>query len=272
MLEARGHEVYRMSRGSPSGEKDLAADLTDPNSVVEALRAARPEAVVHLAGTSNLADTEAARAFAINAEGTRNLLVACEQADGPRRILVASSAYVYGDTGGGLARETDALHPENEYGRSKLEMERIALAFARHREVLIVRPFNYTGLGHPAHFLVPKVIRLIRKGGSDASFVDPDIVRDFSDVRWIAAAYAHVLEMAAAPPVLNFCSGIAMRLDNLVELACRVAGARHRMRCGPSLRASVPCRSLAGSSQLLEQTTGLVSPDFAETLKWMLAS
>jgi nucleoside-diphosphate-sugar epimerase len=116
------------------------------------------------------------------------------------------------------------------------------------------------------------LIRLIREGSSDASFVDPEIVRDFSDVRWIAAAYAHVLEMESAPPVLNFCSGVPMQLRSLVELARRVAGARQEVRCGPSLGAPVPCRSLAGSSALLKATTGLVSPDFAGTLKWMLAS
>lgn len=61
---------------------------------------------------------------AANAEGTGNLARAAAAAGA--RMLYVSTDYVFDGTRGNY-RETDAVHPISEYGRSKLEGERLAL-------------------------------------------------------------------------------------------------------------------------------------------------
>src|SRR5207244_12524300 len=73
------------------------ADLADPEALAGAVRDARPEAVVHLAGQAipSLAQRDAAATIQVNVVGTANVLAALEPFPGTR-LVYASSADVYG--------------------------------------------------------------------------------------------------------------------------------------------------------------------------------
>lgn len=261
LLKERGHEVRGLS------SKDC--DIRDAAAVRDAVGAARPDKVIHLAGTPNLPDSQADHALSINVDGTVNLLEACERLPArPSRIILASSCYVYGDTGGAAMEESGALHPTGAYGRSKLEMERAAARWSGRLHILIARPFNYTGRGHGEQFLIPKLVRAFRETAPDASFVAPDIVRDFSDVRWVASVYAALLDLPQQAAAVNVCSGAATPLTELVDLLERLTGRRARAR-PPATRAM---RSgLVGSPSRL-RTLGIAASPYSlsDTLKWML--
>lgn len=260
LLRERGHEVVGIS------SKDC--DIRDGVAVRDAVASARPESVIHLAGTPNVPDSAADIAYSVNAQGTANLLEACERLPvRPRRILLASSCYVYGDKGSGAMDEEAPLHPTGAYGKSKLEMERAAARWSGRLPILVIRPFNYTGRGHADRFLVPKLVQAFRQAAPDASFVAPGIVRDFSDVRWVAAAYAALLDARAVPPAVNVCSGAATALSDLIDMLERLTGKRARLR--PPAGGATRSR-LVGSPARLRQL-GVAGPSWplSDTLRWM---
>lgn len=87
----------------------------------------RPEWIIHPAAMTDVdgCERDALRAHAINAVGAENLALAAKR-HGARMLLV-STDYVFDGTKGNY-REDDAPSPINEYGRSKLQGERLVLA------------------------------------------------------------------------------------------------------------------------------------------------
>jgi dTDP-4-dehydrorhamnose reductase len=119
-------------------------DITDSKSVREWLLRARPDAVVLSAAYTRVDDCETHRdlAFAVNAEGPRNVAVACREAGA--KLLFVSTDYVFNGRKNGPYVEDDPVDPLNVYGLSKLAGENhIRAEWADH---LIVRTSWLYGL------------------------------------------------------------------------------------------------------------------------------
>ena len=67
---------------------------------------------------------------AVNVEGTLNVLLAARD-EGVRRVIIASSSSVYGNTGDAAALRDAVPDPLSPYAVSKLAAERYAVSFAR---------------------------------------------------------------------------------------------------------------------------------------------
>lgn len=99
ILVREGHEVFGMTRNEASknaisgmGASPLVADALDRQSVIDSLREARPEIVIHqLTSLSNYSLEDNAR---IRTLGTRNLVDA-SQAAGVRRMIAQSISWTY---------------------------------------------------------------------------------------------------------------------------------------------------------------------------------
>jgi nucleoside-diphosphate-sugar epimerase len=262
LLRDRGYDVHGLSSND--------CDIRDSSALRDAVAERKPNYVVHLAGTPNLPDSEAEKVFSVNVDGTVNLLKACEGlAERPRKIILVSSSFVYGDTGVAPASEDAPLESSGAYGKSKREMERAAAHWFGRIPILVVRPFNYTGIGHGAQFLVPKLVRLFHERGADASFVDANVVRDYSDVRWVAGVYAHLLERPECGMAVNICSGVATSLPSLVGLLEEVTG--HRVAKRPQPGKSMRKTALVGQPKRLFGMLARPSPySVRDTLSWMV--
>lgn len=262
LLKERGCEVHGLS--------SAACDIRDAAAVQEAVSSIRPEKVLHLAGTPNLPDSEADRAYTVNVQGTINLLEACARlSPRPTGIILASSCYVYGDTGALPAREKAPLRPTAAYGRSKVEMEYAARRWTKVLPIVIARPFNYTGVGHNENYLVPKLVHAFMRKDDEMSFVDPDIVRDFSDVRWVARAYMALVECGPPGAEINLCSGVGTRLSHLIDILQDLTGHTPRRRRAEGSKVT----ALVGQPDRLLNLGVALSPyRLEDTLRWMLAS
>ena len=146
--EAAGHTVW-----------PLAADLTDKAAVAAEVAQVQPTAVVHLAAISFVGHADDAAFYSVNVLGTVNLLAALAALPvPPTKVLVASSANVYGNCDASPITEAQPPAPVNHYATSKLAMEHMALTYADRLPVVITRPFNYTGPGQAPQFLIPKLV------------------------------------------------------------------------------------------------------------------
>jgi nucleoside-diphosphate-sugar epimerase len=249
-------------------------DLTRPETLPPVIAEARADYVIHLAAQSFVAHEDASAFYRVNTLGTTHLLDALLAGGRPlRRVVLASSANVYGNTTADPITESTPAAPANHYAASKVAMELLAATYTDRLPIVITRPFNYTGAGQPARFLVPKLVEHFADRRPFIELGNLDVVRDFSDVRAIVAAYVRLLSVEKTPPVINLCSGVGRSLREIMDELTRLSGHRIEVRVNPAFVRTSEVHRLVGSAATLRATVGnLPYQDFRETLAWMLAA
>lgn len=249
-LQAAGIEVLG------AGEAD-GFDLMRPETLVSALAAAQPDYVVHLAALSSVTHDNAAQLYAVNTVGTTHLLEAiaksCPQV---RKVLLASSANVYGNSQADPIDEDVPPAPVNHYAASKLAMEFMARTWFDRLPILIARPFNYTGPGQTEQFLIPKLVAHYAQRRPVMELGNIDVERDFSNVRMVADAYTRLLMVDAAGVVVNVCSGTGRSLRSVLEQLQSITGHAPQLRVAEHLVRRADLRRLVGSNQKLRGLIG----------------
>lgn len=265
------HSIHGAMHGGLA--QRFAADLRDYAKVEQIIDDLRPDMVVHLAAIANVAHGDVSDLYSSNVVGTRNLLHAlARQADRPAKVMIASSANIYGNRRGGILTEDMAPAPANDYGVSKVAGEVLAGVYADRLPIITVRPFNYTGRGQSENFLIPKIVGHIRRKADCIELGNIDVARDFSDVRAVVDAYARLLSAPdAVGGTFNICSGQARTLAEVLDLAGRISGHEMKVQVNPAFVRSDEVRTLCGSKARLESVIGQFEmTDLLETLSWML--
>lgn len=276
-LAARGHTVTAMARqaGRPRHPAIASwhfADLVDLPATRAVVADARPDAVVHLAAISFVGHANVLELYTSNVVGTRNLLEALSDHALAGQAIIASSANVYGNRTAGPLHEGLQPDPRSDYALSKLACEHIATMYGDRVPSVIVRPFNYTGVGQSDQFIIPKIVGHTRIGAAEIELGNLEVARDFSDVRFFAEAIARLVETPKAQgQTVNICSGRAVTLIELLALVAELSDHRMVVRTNPSFVRAQEVERLWGDDRLLQQLIGPISgPTLAETLEWML--
>jgi GDP-6-deoxy-D-talose 4-dehydrogenase len=277
-LFAANAEVHGLSRpgvvgGCPDNVTQHEVDLTDMDGLTRVVRDIRPDVVVHLAGISFVAHSNASEIYTSNLIGSRNLLQALSDAElDLSSVLLASSANVYGNQQAGVLTEQTPTQPVNDYGISKLAMEHVARLFADSLPITIVRPFNYTGVGQSTDFVIPKIIDHVRRRVPTIQLGNLDVERDFSDVRGVVDCYMRLLSsQQATGRTFNVCSGRGSTLKQVIELAQRLSGHELAIETNPALVRGNEVKTLYGDNHELRDAIGdLRMPPLESTLKWMI--
>ena len=268
-LAQRGWEVCGL------GEQ---TDLADSAALAHAVAQARPQAVIHLAAIAFVghgnADTDADAFYRVNLLGTRHLLAALVALpQPPARVLLVSSANVYGNQTEGMMDEATPPQPANDYAVSKLAMEHMAQLWITRLPITIVRPFNYTGVGQSTDFLLPKIVDHFRRRAATIELGNLDVRRDFSDVRAVVNAYCRLLDVPAATGVtVNVCSGHSHSLRDILAMAEQITGHTLQVQVNPALVRANEVKNLLGNPAYLRTLVGTdwASPSLPDTLHWML--
>lgn len=273
-LRSRGYVVVGLSSGVSSADRDVLCDLTDAAAVRAAVLDASPTHVVHLAALAFVGHGDARAFYDVNLFGTLNLLGALgELPRRPSKVLVASSANVYGTPGVEVIDESVCPAPVNHYACSKLAMEHMVRTWFARLPIVLTRPFNYTGSGQDEKFLIPKIVGHFRRRADVIELGNLDVSRDFSDVRDVANAYASLLESDAESEIFNLCSGRAVMLRDILDVAAAFSGHRIRVEVNQSLVRSSEIPVLRGSPDKLKRAIGFRSRfTLEETLAWMLGT
>ena len=265
-LRASGHEIIDPEVASPGFE------LTKRDSLVAAFAATEPDAVIHLAAISFVGHGDPADFYRVNTVGTTNLLEAAAGARRrPTKLILASSANIYGNSL--LSPLTETMHaaPVNHYACSKLAMEFLARQWFDRLAIVVARPFNYTGVGQSPSFLVPKIVDHFRRRAEVIELGNLDVARDFSDVRDVAAAYAGLLDAPVGGEIVNICSGQSYSLQWIIDRCTEISGHRLEVVVNPAFVRADEIKTLTGSPAKFDAITGgIARHDFSVTLQWML--
>ncbi|MDG6773615.1 GDP-mannose 4,6-dehydratase [Thiomicrorhabdus sp. ZW0627] len=252
----------------------LGSDLTDRESVFKEVISANPNFVVHLAGISFAAESDHEAIYRVNVIGTMNLLDALCQLQQPlNKVVLASSATVYGNVENEVLSESLCPKPLSHYGCSKLSMEHMAQNYFEKLPVLVARPFNYTGVGHAEQFLVPKIVNAYLARKNVIELGNLDVSREFNDVRDVCKIYMDLLECDFRSDVVNICSGKTISLLQIIELMNQIAGYEISVNINPDFVRDNEIKNLSGDVTKLKD---LVQPTFRfqieDTLRWMYGS
>jgi len=274
-LERHGWEVWGTGATVATGPaRFLQADLLDVAALQHVVEQVEADAVFHLAAIAFVGHGSPADFYEVNLVGTRNLLQALAGlARPPQSVLLASSANVYGNATQGRLPETTPFHPANDYAVSKAAMEMVARLWQDKLPLVVVRPFNYTGVGQSVDFLVPKIVDHFKRRTAHMELGNLHVWRDFSDVRDVVRAYRQLAEACPAGETVNICSGRTHSLRELLDMAGEITGHRLEVRVNPAFVRANEVETLYGDPTRLAQLLGGWSPrPLAETLSWMLAS
>lgn len=136
----------------PSNLRTVIGDVRDYGKVFEACKGA--DCVFHLAAQLPISNLPKETVWAVNVDGTRNVLEASLQGK-VRRVVHISSSSVYGIPSQIPCFEDSPHNPIGVYGRSKIMAEQVCMEYAKKGlEVAVLRPMTIVGPGMKGVFLI----------------------------------------------------------------------------------------------------------------------
>jgi len=240
LLVSEGHDVVVYDNFYTGDMSNLAAvaekieirnaDIRDTVALNDAMQGV--DYVIHLAAEiSNTKSVEdPAWANSINVDGTLNVLIAARDA-GVKRLMMASSCAIYGDTGNQAQREDFLPHPLSPYGASKICGEHYLSVFYQiyGLETVRLRYFNVFGPRQSPKSqyaaAIPIFIDRIMQNRELHIFGDGEQTRDFVYVDNVARAnYLACTAPKAAGGVYNIASEQPIEINELVRQLRALAG------------------------------------------------
>lgn len=239
LLLAQGDEVVGTSR---AGARDarfevVAADLSDPAAFADAVRAARPDRIFHLAAPTFVpASWEDPAATLAQIAGVTAALL---RLDVP--LLTVASPEIFGDAGESPQRETTRKRPRSPYGVAKLAAHELVRVMRDERgaHACSVITYNHESPRRPERFVTRKITRgaaAIALGQAESlALGDLAAVRDWSDARDVALGMALALDHPE-PGDYVLASGVGRTVGDFVDAAFAAAGVpvEGRVRVDPA--------------------------------------
>ena len=269
-LIVAGHEVVvldDLSTGHDWADLDgaglLTGTYTDGPTLAELLVRERIEAVLHCAARSLVGESivDPARYFGENLAGGIALLEALRDAGVPR-LVISSTAAVYGVPNATPIPEDAELRPINPYGETKRALEAAAGWYSRAYglRVASLRYFNVAGASErngeahdPETHLIPNILSAVATEsaltifGDDYPTPDGTPIRDYIHVADLAEAHRLALEATAPgdrrtdePLICNLGSGVGFSVREVLAEAERVVGRPVSYTVGPRREGDPP--------------------------------
>jgi len=209
----------------------IEKDIRDHDAVKEAVKGC--EIIFHLAasvGNKRSIDDPLYDA-SINVLGTLNVLEASRDA-GVKKIVVSSSAGIFGELKHLPIKEDHPAEPDSPYGCTKLCEEKLSLAYSKlySAEVVCLRYFNvygpnqrYDAYGNAIPIFVFRMLR----GEPLYIYGTGEQTRDFVHVDDVVSANILAATTSSVSGVFNIASGKSITINRLVELIVEYGNARN---------------------------------------------
>lgn len=173
----------------------------------------------------------------INVMGTLRVLEAARQR-GVRKVVISSSAGIFGELKTLPIREDHPVEPLSPYGASKLAAEKLGLAYSYlyDLEVVALRYFNVFGVNqrYDAYGnVIPIFAHRILHNEPITIFGDGEQTRDFVNVRDVAQANYQAAQAAGVSGAFNLGSATSVTINYLADLMYSTAGTAPHITYGP---------------------------------------
>ena len=284
LLVERGTSViacHAPGLGPGSGEASTAArhglhwtelDICDRQAVEQVFQEAAPDAVVHLAGLSQVGASweRIADYYRVNVEGSEFVAAAAGALSGPCRVIVASSAEVYGPVPESElpAREDRSLRPQSPYALTKAAVERLTLR----QGAIAVRSFNLIGPGQSVNFALPSFaaqLAAIETGEAEPIVRVGNLTarRDFIHVDDGAKAYRLLVEQGEPGRTYNIARGEAIELAAALRRLIEISGVDVEIRVDSARLTPADVPVLCGDASRLRSLGWRPQRSFDQALK-----
>ncbi len=266
-LKKNGYDVYGTSLRY-SDDKIYKCDITDEENILHVLKLVKPDFIIHLAGISFVADEDIINVYKINTIGSLNLLSSVDKLGlNPTKILLSSSATVYGNQGLELLDESLQPKPANHYFMSKYAVERLAENYFDKLNIIVTRPFNYTGIGQDENFLIPKIVKHFKENKRVIELGNLDVSREFNDISYVCEAYKKLLECEKKSEVVNIASNRGIKLLDVIDIMNKISNYNIEVKVNPAFVRKNEIKSLTGSAVKLFGMIGYIKQkEFKDTL------
>ncbi len=288
-LLRQNHQVAGFTRVGTSNEninevekniKLYTGDLTDFQSIKQAIVDFKPDFIFHLAAQSFVPAslTGPVETYRTNIEGSMNLFEAVLAAGIDPVIQLAGSSEEYGLVYPDEVpiKETNELRPLNPYAVSKITMDYMGfLYFAKNKlKVIRTRAFNHEGPRRGETFVTSafaKQIALIEKGNQEPAIFVGNLTakRDYTDVRDIVRAYLLAVEKCIPGEIYNICSGRAWSIKEVLDYLLSLSSKKGiKVKEDPTKIRPVDVPLLQGDcSKFREKTSWKAEIPFEQTLE-----
>jgi GDP-4-dehydro-6-deoxy-D-mannose reductase len=242
-------------------------DIRDAFAMKTVLQTCKPDHIFHLAAQSYVPFSWRVpqETLHTNIIGELNLFECVRELKIDPMIHIAGSSEEYGLVFPHELPITEAnpLRPLSPYAVSKVAQDLLGFQYFKSYGLKIVRTraFNHTGPRRGDVFVTSNFAKqlveikcgkrepVLRVGNLEA-------VRDFTDVRDVARAYALALEKGIPGEVYNIASGKGIKIRDLLDKLVALSGAEIHIEQDPSRLRPSDVELLTGSAEKFKKATG----------------
>ena len=253
-----------------AGAEFIEGEILDRQKLEGAITEQKIEGVIHMAASALVGESceNPAKYYSNNLVTSLSLLEAM-RATGVSRLVLSSTAAVYGEPEKPLIEETDPPHPTNPYGETKLSFERACHWYERAYGLRFVslRYFNAAGatklcgeLHHPETHLIPIILQAaagqrphVEIFGDDYPTKDGTCIRDYIHVSDLAQAHVLALDyLERSSGIFNLGCGGGRSVKEVIAAARKITGREIPVRVGPR-RPGDPAVLVASSEKIKKE-------------------
>ncbi len=216
-LKRDGFEVFGTVLTKSENKNHFLCDIRDFESLKKIVDEIKPNYVFHLAGISFVGESNLKKLFEVNLFGSVNLLDSLRESKDIKKILLSSSANIYGNQNREILDESLCPNPQNPYANSKNAMENAAKSYFEDLNIVITRPFNYIGKYQDENFVIPKIVKHFKEKREVIELGDIDVKREFNDVRFVIECYKRLMFGEVKNQIVNICTGKAISLREVLK-------------------------------------------------------
>lgn len=246
-------------------------DIRDKENVFSVVEAVKPDVTFHLAAIANVgyAWKNQTSTYEINFIGSSNLLEALAKFSPGSRVLLMSTAELYGKSQREVMDESTPTSASNPYALSKKAMEMLADLYleAKKLDIIKLRSFNFTGPGQDRKFVAADFsfqIAEIEKGKREPVIRVGNLsaIRDISDVRDIARFLKVIANKGESGGIYNLCSGKAYSIQHLLDILLSLARVKIDVVIDEDKFRPIDIPRLVGDNRRIREIFGL-EPEYS---------
>jgi len=249
----KGYDVYGTVFGNNKLNKNhFQCDIRNKIEVNSVIRNVCPDFILHFAAISFVEEKNKNLMYDVNVFGTQNLLECIiENNLKPEKVIIVSSAAVYGEQNTTILSEDLCPKPINHYGYSKYIVERITSTFFSKLKIIVVRPFNYTGVRQSKKFIIPKIVSHFSENLSSIDLGNINVSREFNYINDVAHSYLDLLNSESESILVNICSGKSTKINDIINYLNSLAKYKIDVKTDYNLVRNNEIVDLKGSNILL---------------------